>query len=235
MADNVDVEKVAGLFQKIVTSLGETPKADADEKRIFFPDGINLISFTVSVGAVKVDLKISSDPKTTAIAGAADLESAFGAGFASFRAALSNDLVLRQKVPNAKETDVVGSIAKRITRNEPEFAQFVSNTNADIVFKDEEGTGADRLMMPRLKAGLDTLATLVMNEWPGVKLRVTEAWDENGEHAGESVHYEGRAADLTTSPPDAAKLGRLGRLAVDAGFDWVFYENTAHIHASVAK
>ncbi len=230
MADNADVEKVAGLFQKIVTSLGDTPKAASEaEKRIFFPDGINLIFFTVTVGTVKVELKISSDPKSTAVVEAMPM------GAAAFEAVTSSDLTLHQKVPNAPEIDVVGAIVKRVTRADPEFGQLVSNQNPDIVFKDEEGTGADRMMTKNLQAKLDALAGLVKAEWPGVKLRVTEAWDENGEHAGQSLHYEGRAADLTTAPIDPSKLGRLGRLAADAGFDWVFYENAAHIHASVGK
>jgi hypothetical protein len=211
MTDSTDVDKVAGLFQKIVTSLGETPKPSAEEKRLFFPDGINLIAFTVSVGNAKVELKISSDPKTSAIAerlhtgetvglASGSLEASgdrsAGPGMTQARVETArNDLALRQKVPNAKEVDVVGAIVKRITRHDPEFAQLVSNMNPDIVFKDEERTAADRLMTPKLKARLDTLATRVMNEWPGVRLRVTEAWDENGEHAGQSIHYEGRAAE----------------------------------------
>lgn len=232
MADPADVEKVASLFQKVVTTLAQTPAAPSlEEKRIFFPDGINLISFVVSVGTVKVELKVSSDPKSAAFE-AATFEAALDAVGA---AAVSNDLVLHQKVPNAREIEVVGAILKRIARNDAGFAQLVSNTNADIVFKDEETTGADRMMTPKLQARLDALAALVKAEWPGVKLRVTEAWDENGEHAGESLHYEGRAADLTTAPIDPNKLGRLGRLAVDAGFDWVFYENASHVHASVVK
>jgi hypothetical protein len=232
MADTADVEKVASLFQKVVTSLSQTPAAPSlEDKRIFFPDGINLISFVVSVGTVKVELKVSSDPKSAALE-AATFAAAFDAAGA---AAVSNDLVLHQKVPNAREIEVVGAIVKRVARTDPEFAQLVSNTNADIVFKDEETTGADRMMTPKLKDRLDALAALVKAEWSGVKLRVTEAWDENGEHAGESIHYEGRAADLTTAPIDANKLGRLGRLAVDAGFDWVFYENASHVHASVVK
>lgn len=230
MADNADVDKVAGLFQKVVSSLGTAPAAAEDEKRIFFPDGINLMSFTVSVGNVKVEMKISSDPKGLVAAETAD----FGA-MALEAAETSDVLTLGQKVPAAKETEVVGAIAKRIQRGDPEFAQLVSNTNPDIVFKDEEATAADRMMTAKLKAKLDALAGLVRSEWPGVKLRVAEAWDENGEHAGQSIHYEGRAADITTAPPDAGKLGRLGRLAVDAGLAWVFYENASHVHVSVAK
>jgi hypothetical protein len=147
----------------------------------------------------------------------------------------SNALELGQKVPDDSEVNVCGAITKKIKRTDPEFATLVKNTSPDIDFKDEEGTGADRMMSQRLKSGLDALAPLVAAEWTGVKLRVTEAWDEDNEHAGDSLHYEGRAADITTSPVDGNKLGRLGQLAVDAGLDWVFFENSAHVHVSVKK
>jgi hypothetical protein len=144
------------------------------------------------------------------------------------------DLTPDEHVPAESEIATCGKIAKVIKRNDAEFATLVKNDNADIVFKDEEATAADRMMTAKLKAKLDALAVLVKAEWSGVKLRVTEAWDENGEHAAGSLHYEGRAADLTTAPKDAARLGRLGRLAVDAGCDWVLYE-TDHIHVSMKK
>jgi hypothetical protein len=142
---------------------------------------------------------------------------------------------LGERVPDGSEAAAIGAITERIARGSDDFAHLVRCDDADVVFKDEEGTGADRMMTPRLRSRLRRLAPLVRRAWPEVRLRVTEAWDERHEHGANSVHYEGRAADITTSDVDPAKLGRLARLAVEAGFDWVFYEDASHVHVSVQR
>jgi hypothetical protein len=145
------------------------------------------------------------------------------------------ELQLGDQVPRVSELEAIGAVAERVSRRDASFRRLTVNQATDIVFKDEEATGADRVMTARLEQRLDRLNRLVQREWGVVRVRVTEAWDENGEHGPDSAHYEGRAVDLTTSDLDPTKLGRLAYLAVEAGFDWVYFENRTHVHASVRK
>lgn len=96
-------------------------------------------------------------------------------------------------------------------------------------------------MHPAMILPLYRLSQLVQAEWgSAVRLRVTDAYDSLLEHdLGQpdenlkiSLHFEGRAVDLTTWPIDKNRYARLCALAHCAGFDWVHNEGD-HCHAAV--
>ena len=160
---------------------------------------------------------------------------------------LDSDLKKGEHSPSDKsEVQASGAASSKIVRDSAEFKALKKNDSSDIVFKDEEGTGADRMMNTLIYDCINTLASKVKSEWkdatgkPVYKLRITEAWDENNEHGTNSLHYEARAADINlwhikNNVADTSKLGRLSGLAIDSGFDWVFYEDDTHVHVSTKK
>lgn len=215
-----DFEKIALALSRALVASGKSGTAPLAERRV-----------SISIQVDGVEMAVATGNHTGAVP-----SMALRAAPESCREVFSlqsSDFSLKQRLPDVAEEAACGKIKKKISRADAEFKTLVKNMNPDIVFKDEELTGADRMMSRKMQIGVDALAVKVKAEWPGVMLRITEAWDETGEHAGASLHYEGRAADLTTQPVDPSKYGRLARLAADTGFDWVFYEDTGHVHVSV--
>lgn len=131
-----------------------------------------------------------------------------------------------------------------IKRDSCAYHRLLGIVDPAIVFKQEEAfpyQTEDILMHPALLRPLSRLSRLVQAEWAGAyQLRVTDAYDSLLEHDPPesepsrrySLHYEGRAIDLTLWPVDYERYGRLCALAHCAGFDWVHHEGT-HCHASI--
>lgn len=142
------------------------------------------------------------------------------------------------------QTEAAGGMVCRIQPDTCAHHQLVGNLDASIVFKREEQPPFDKediLMHPAMILPLYRLSQLVLAEWPGVyRLRVTDAYDSLLEHdLGQpdenlkiSLHFEGRAVDVTTWPTDPQLYPRLCTLAHCAGFAWVHNEGD-HCHAAI--
>ena len=137
-----------------------------------------------------------------------------------------------------------GRMTCQIERDSCAYSRLVGIVDPTIIYKQEEEPpfhSEDSLIHPAMVGPLARLNELVQVEWGGlVQLRVSDAYDSRLDHdppqtdqsRAYSLHYEGRAIDLTTIPIDRSKYGRLCALAHCAGFDWVLNERT-HCHASI--
>jgi hypothetical protein len=143
-----------------------------------------------SFAKLKIDSEESDAPLVADLARAeADLKSILG-GYAGFPAggqealidmafnlgklprrdvlsrARRRGLVVGQRVPGESEVAACGPIVKKIRKTDPEFATLVRCDNAANRFKDEDGTGADRMMSSRLRDAHDKPAAKIGSEWP---------------------------------------------------------------------
>jgi len=144
---------------------------------------------------------------------------------------IPNEFTNGQSWPSGGEAQNSGEALMSI--DSAYLADVTNMCRIDLIIKFEEGDCSDSKMTKNAKFRVLDLANRVDKEWNGkVKLRITEAWDNNNEHGKFSLHYEGRAVDLTTSDLDLKKYSRLASLAAEVGFTWVYFEGN-HVHASV--
>ena len=105
----------------------------------------------------------------------------------------------------------------------------------------------DHSMHAAMELPFRRLVNLAARQCPEFQLRVQECYRPAGIHSAKSLHCEGRALDLTfgrdNEPLPAAQRNdayeKLAILCWQAGFDWVYYENSRgtgpHIHVSVRR
>lgn len=113
--------------------------------------------------------------------------------------------------------------------------------------QNDRDTEDDHTMHAAMELPFRRLVNLAAQQTPEFQLRVQECFRPSGIHAAKSLHCEGRALDLTfgrdNAPLPAARRNdayeKLAILCWQAGFDWVYYENSRgtgpHIHVSVRR
>jgi hypothetical protein len=115
---------------------------------------------------------------------------------------------------------------------------ITKNISSSIIFANSSVDSSPQIMTAGLSSALDRL-TVSVTSFFGLqyKLVIVAAYaisPPNIEPSFPSLHYEGRAANLTLSPtPTITQLGQLANLATTSGFSWVFFATTTYIHVSV--
>jgi len=168
----------------------------------------------------------------------------------------SDDYKIGMKFPNNSEKNASGELDIKIY---PQSYEFYSSLeyyeNKDALFKGDAipklndhnknayifsspKTNPAHYYHPSIIEKLNTLVQLLKERDEYLKLRITSGLGLAEKHSPNSLHYQGRAVDLTLYDMYSHRrayesYSLLCELAILAGFDWVYYEDKYHIHASV--
>jgi hypothetical protein len=151
-------------------------------------------------------------------------------------------LAFGQRVPDVSEEEASGAIFDFVRPGCPSYADLVTlQASATLAFASSTATSTPNRMSSRLARALQTLASTVRTSFGGeARLLVLRAYETPPAVASTAtLHHEGRAADLDVANVPASfqgdALARLGSLAVQAGFDYVAYDQEGHISVSVIR
>ncbi|KAF6206418.1 hypothetical protein GE061_017651 [Apolygus lucorum] len=123
-------------------------------------------------------------------------------------------LVFKQHVPNVSEFTLgaSGLSERRITRTDPRFRNLVPVYSDDIIFRDEEGTGADRFMTQKLEHRPERFQNPPNCHLgrPGVEAR-GQQWSQHGklEFVLQTETVDAETARVGERGPTSIKAGRV--------------------------
>jgi hypothetical protein len=135
--------------------------------------------------------------------------------------------------PASDEETAVGPVRNFVTPDCSRFNDLVVNDNEDITFLDDSEYA--RYMTQRLSEKLNLLEDLVSVAFAGnFSLVVRDGYQAPSVDSDPTTFNEGRSARVTLTPtPSESDIAQLSRLAINARFDWVFFEDSQFLRVSV--
>uniref|UniRef100_A0A4W3I343 Hedgehog protein n=1 Tax=Callorhinchus milii TaxID=7868 RepID=A0A4W3I343_CALMI len=140
-------------------------------------------------------------------------------------------LAYKQYIPNVAEKTLgaSGRYEGKITRNSERFKELTPNYNPDIIFKDEEDSGADRLMTQVQQPGLMNLSSLG-HVWKGLKIVLSQAFEEIGANSLPTLRSHKLSIEVSTSQRRRKKKTQAVQTAGEAGNRWMFRISLSRLH-----
>jgi hypothetical protein len=150
-------------------------------------------------------------------------------GFSFTNGPVPDPFTLHQRYPDRPEAVECRPIRLHIPRGSRRFrTELVTNDHSGVHFANSDA----RIMSLRLRRHVNELADAFHDEF-GVWIAVSKAWVEDGDEGitdPTSLHFEGRTLRVSV---EVFLVSHLLQLAVEIGFDWVYYADENYAQMSV--